>query len=275
VRAGERLKGRLKRTVRRLAAGPPANAADRSVILSYHSVGQRDHEMNVTPAAFAGHMRWLVDHCAAIPLAAAASGAPGVAVTFDDGYRDNLTEAASVLDALRISATVFIVAGRAGAHLDHDDPRDESSRLLSWDEVRELFRVGWNVGAHTMTHCRLSRFDEDVQRREITECRSVIECETGRAPEGFAYPFGSTLDYTPSTQRLVREAGFDFAVSNRYGVNRAPSDRFALRRIWIDRTDTLASFSAKVDGRLDRLSWLDSPAGIRARKAVNRLLRSS
>jgi peptidoglycan/xylan/chitin deacetylase (PgdA/CDA1 family) len=146
---------------------------------------------------------------------------------------------------------------------------------MTWDELRALADTGWSIGGHTVTHCRLSREDEDTQRREIAECRSDIERALGTAPESFAYPYGSTLDYSPSSVRLVREAGYAFAVSNRYGPNSPGADRWALRRIWIDRTDTIESFCAKVEGRLDRLSWFDSPVGIRARKAVNRLLRSA
>ena len=81
-------------------------------ILTYHSVGSRDHEMNVSPPAFREQMEWLARSANVIPLAEAAASRPGVAVTFDDGYRDNLVHAAPVLEDLGIPATVFVVAGR-------------------------------------------------------------------------------------------------------------------------------------------------------------------
>jgi peptidoglycan/xylan/chitin deacetylase (PgdA/CDA1 family) len=274
VHPGERLKGGLKRAVRRAAESrTPAGA--RSVILTYHSVGRRNHEMNVCPPAFAQQMRWLADHCAVIAASRAAAGEPGVAITFDDGYRDNLIEAAPVLDGYRMPVTVFVVPARVGAFLDHDDPLDESARLMTWDQLREIQRRGWTIGGHTMTHCRLSRIDVDRQRSEIAGCRRAIATELGVDADGFAYPFGSALDYTDASVRMAREAGFTFAVSNRYGVNTPKSERFELRRIWIDRRDTLATFAAKVQGRLDRLAWFDSAAGIRARRLANRLLRSA
>ncbi len=275
MHSGERLKGGLKRALRRLAETPVPMGAERSAILTYHSVGGRDHEMNVTSAAFREQMRWLSDHYRAIPLADAADGAEGVAITFDDGYRDNLTEAAPVLESFAMPATVFFVSGRAGGHLDHDDSSDDRARLMTWDELRELSASGWEIGGHTVTHRRLSEQTEATQRAEIAGCKHAIETEIGRAVAAFAYPFGSTLDYTPLTARIVREAGYGCAVSNRYGVNGTERDRFALRRIWIDRSDTLESFAAKVEGRLDRLAWLDSRAGIRARRWANRVLRSA
>ncbi len=275
MHAGERFKGRLKRAVRRAAASPPQPPDTRSVILTYHSVGRRDHEMNVTPADFAEQMRWLADHREVVSIARAAEAETGVAITFDDGYRDNLTEAAPVIDRLGLVAAVFAVPGRVGGHLDHDDPADETARLMTWDELAQLARSGWSVGGHTMTHCRLSTRDPATQRAEIFECKRAIETQLGVAAEGFAYPFGSALDYSTTSVGLAREAGFAYALTNRFGANAADGDRFELRRIWIDRSDSLTSFAAKVEGRLDRLAWLDSAAGIRARRWANRLLRSA
>ncbi|NJL73548.1 MAG: hypothetical protein HC888_19500 [Candidatus Competibacteraceae bacterium] len=69
--------------------------------------------------------------------------------------------------------------------------------------------------------------------------------------------------------RLAEEAGFSLAVSNRYGHNTPVEDRYALRRIWIDATDTLPLFRAKVDGTLDGLRVLESRAALRLRRWIN------
>ena len=100
----------------------------------------------------------------------------------------------------------------------------------------------------------------------------MLEGKLGHGVWAFAYPFGSALDYSNLTCGLVREAGFAYAVSNRYGRNDSGADSFALRRIWVDRTDTMDDFKAKVTGRLDYLSVVDSGVGIRARRLANRLL---
>lgn len=273
MHTGERFKSGLKRAVRRVAAARGRQAGPHSLVLTYHSVGRRDHEMNVKPEAFREQMAWLADNTNVVPLREAVHGQGGVALTFDDGYRDNLTEAAPVLDALSLPATVFMVAGRAGTFSDHDSPGD-ASRLMTWDELRDLVKRGWTVGGHTMTHPRLSALNEPQQREEIAGSKTVLESELGEPVESFAYPFGSALDYTATSKALVQEAGYAFAMSNRYGVIRPGADRWSLRRIWIDRSDTLTSFRAKVEGRLDNLAWLDSPMGIRARRFVNGMLKA-
>ena len=105
-------------------------------------------------------------------------------------------------------------------------------------------------------------------------CKRALESLLSESVRAFAYPFGTLRDYDPETLDFVREAGYACAVSNRYGPNVATVDRFTLRRINIDRTDTLATFAAKVDGRLDALSYLESDLGLYARSTLNRLLHT-
>lgn len=269
---GGRTKALVKRMVKRCAMIPGRfMRAEGFRILTYHSVGKRSHGMNVPPTDFEEQMEWLARHAHVLPLGDVVGTGAGVAVTFDDGYRDNLTYAAPVLHRLNIPATFFVVPGRMGQMLDHDtDPH--TSTLMTGEEVRELESMGFSVGCHTLSHRRLSSLDEQAQRDEIMEGTRLLAGQLGHAVEAFAYPFGSADDYNETSVRLVREAGFRHAVSNRYGVNRPGCDPWTLRRIWIDATDTLTMFRAKVEGRLDVLSALDSTLGLRLRTVLNRAL---
>lgn len=260
IKTGTRLVGPLFR-----AGGPSTR------ILTYHSVGARAHEMNVRPEAFAAQMEWLAKHAEVISLRDAAEGRPGVALTFDDGYRDNLLNAAPILKALEFPATVFMVAGKAGSVI-HPEEDPETGALMTWEELRRIESFGFEVGSHGMTHRRLSTLNEAEQRNEITESKALIEQHLGHPITCFAYPYGSMLDYTELSFALARKAGYRYAVSNRYGPVPVGMFPWALRRIWIDATDSLASFRAKVDGRLDLLRLLDEPVGIRWRRRLNALL---
>jgi peptidoglycan/xylan/chitin deacetylase (PgdA/CDA1 family) len=94
-------------------------SADAAVILHYHQVIERTpdfHRLAVSPAHFRSQMEWLQRHCRVVPLAELAeairtrSVPPGtVAVTFDDGYADNLEIASPVLMELGLPATFFVL----------------------------------------------------------------------------------------------------------------------------------------------------------------------
>ena len=100
VEAGNPVKNIIKRGVKYCAATvgnfyPKRRGCSR--ILTYHSIGYRDHEMNVTPENFQAQMAWLAKNLQVISLDEAAEGTEGVAVTFDDGYRDHWVNAAPIL----------------------------------------------------------------------------------------------------------------------------------------------------------------------------------
>lgn len=268
---GQRLKNLLKRGSRGVARiagpwidGPPAPTR----ILTYHSIGHRRYEMNVTPEAFAAQIAWLADHVPLISLEAAAAGAPGVAITFDDGYRDNLTNAWPILARHRCPATLFIVSAHLGSTLPFER-EPESGALLSASELCELAGYGMVIGGHTRHHPRLSTLSAEAQQMEIAGCRSDLEQILGQTVWAFAYPYGSALDYDATSERLVEEAGYTVACSNRYGPALACDGPYTLRRIWIDSSDTPASFRDKVLGRLDLLRLQDSGVGLGLRRWLN------
>jgi len=267
-------KAAIKRTVKALLSKSPVRSRrDDTRILTYHSVGSRDHEMNVAPGDFADQMDWLRDHADVISLRQAVCGIPGVAITFDDGYLDNLTNAAPILCKHEMPATVFVVSGRLGMVLEHDNGC-EDARLLSEGELIKLHDAGFEIGGHTVTHRRLSSLDSTSKRDEILKCKRSLESILSEPVHAFAYPFGTYRDYDSETSAMVQKAGYHYAVSNRYGPNLATANRFTLRRINIDRTDTLSTFAAKVDGRLDALSYLESDLGLYARSTLNRMLHT-
>lgn len=94
------------------------------MILLYHCVGYARSDpwsLFVSPRRFAAQMRWLEAHARPMSMeelaSALASGAVpsrAVAVTFDDGYANNLHLALPVLERHRIPATLFVSTGRIG-----------------------------------------------------------------------------------------------------------------------------------------------------------------
>jgi len=103
-------------------------------ILTYHRVAApRVDPWNiaVAPDNFAGQMQVLAEYADVVPLLdlpgrlqRGLRGRPAAAVTFDDGYHDNLVAAKPVLDGLDLPATVFVPTGWIG-----------DSRPMWWDRL--------------------------------------------------------------------------------------------------------------------------------------------
>lgn len=113
-------------------------AQPQALILMYHRVvdlGSSANGLCVTPKHFAQHMHVLREFGRAVPLNQLVYSLRNgdlrhrtVAVTFDDGYADNLSNAKPLLEAQSIPATVFITTGNVG--LDREFWWDELERVL-------------------------------------------------------------------------------------------------------------------------------------------------
>jgi peptidoglycan/xylan/chitin deacetylase (PgdA/CDA1 family) len=101
---------------------PRGTGGDRLLVLGYHNVASTWRWPATSgggPRNFTRQMTVLAKVANVVPLDAAladlAAGRPlpprAVAITFDDGYRDNLTHAVPVLRRLGLPATVFLVPG--------------------------------------------------------------------------------------------------------------------------------------------------------------------
>jgi peptidoglycan/xylan/chitin deacetylase (PgdA/CDA1 family) len=110
--------------------------------------------------------------------------------------------------------------------------------MMTSAQVHDLHRQGMRIGAHTVSHPILARTPLSEARREIDDSRRALQSIVGERIGLFAYPNGKPgRDYAPEHPRLVRDLGFDAAVSTAWGAADRASDLFQLPRFtpW-DRT---------------------------------------
>jgi peptidoglycan/xylan/chitin deacetylase (PgdA/CDA1 family) len=195
-------------------------------ILLFHRVTDQIPEdgITVSTARFRSVCRLLRQRFRVVPLAEVfdvlRSGRPmpprTVAVTFDDCYRDNLF-AARVLAEYGLAASFFVPTAFVGTDRtfpwDADLPRMAN---LSWDDVREMVRMGHEIGSHTVSHVNLGTASYNEARTELFESKAVLEKQLARKARWFAYPYGGINDLRPETAALVEEAGYEGCLSG-YG----------------------------------------------------------
>jgi peptidoglycan/xylan/chitin deacetylase (PgdA/CDA1 family) len=215
-------------------------------IIVYHRVADvmdDPHQLSVSPAIFEEQMEYLKKNFNIIRLSDLAVSIKekrvdpkSVAITFDDGYFDNLSGALPILEKFQIPATIYIVAGK----IDDDKPFywDEKTSLadqgrpLSKIELKKLATSNLiEIGAHTVFHPQLSSLSREGQAVEIRQSKKMIEDIIGQPIISFSYPFGSKKDFNLDSVELVKEAGFEFACANIQDRVTAHSNNFALPRL--------------------------------------------
>lgn len=104
--------------------------------------------------------------------------------------------------------------------------------MLTWDEIRQMTGVpGFTFGCHTVSHERLVTLSDSEVRREILESRHKVEDELGISVCAFAYPYGTHRDFDQRAVQVLREGGFDCAVTTNYTRNGLRSELFSLGRV--------------------------------------------
>ncbi|MBK5273439.1 MAG: polysaccharide deacetylase family protein [Desulfuromonadales bacterium] len=121
-------------------------------------------------------------------------------------------------------------------------------RAMTVDELHLLAassRV--TIGAHTVTHTRLSSLSQAVQREEISASKRELEGWLGREISTFSYPFGRRSDYTQESIALCRQAGFSKSAANFPGQAHRWTDPYQIPRNLV-RNWPLEIFTGKLRG---------------------------
>jgi hypothetical protein len=151
-------------------------------ILMYHridvlrpSLPAITRSLTVAPADFAAQMRWLKAHgfhaitqqqlFAALEHGKALPTSP-VLITFDDGYRDVLKNAAPVLRRLGMPATAYVITGRISG---------PDVSFFSWAQLHTLEQDGIEVGSHTVHHVELPGLTDPAALQELIQSRLALE----------------------------------------------------------------------------------------------------
>lgn len=302
----------------------------------YHRIHETTSDpwsLCISPDRFAEHLEVLTSAASVVPLtdlskALRAGKLPDrcIAVTFDDGYADNLLNARPLLERHGVPATVFVATGQldserefwwdelerlmlrpgglpdrlsltingstdrwlleqAAVYTDEDIRRDRDlqawegavgsrldlyrslwellqplpqceqhavlDQLLKWagqdsgarathrtlsvDEARSLTRDDLvTLGAHTLTHPKLSEHSLQFQRNEIVQSKARLEQITGKPVTNFAYPYGN---YTRASAKLTKAAGFDTACTTVAASVWRYTDPLLLPRLAVENWD--------------------------------------
>lgn len=126
-----------------------------------------------------------------------------IILTFDDGYKNFYQYAYPELKKRSMKAVSFIITSYIGS----DDYMNEN-------EINEIAANGIEIGSHTISHPDLSTLTPDKAQKEIFDSKSTLEKKFGLKVIPFCYPSGK---YNNEAINLVREAGYDFAVTTRGG----------------------------------------------------------
>ncbi len=167
-----------------------------------------------------------------------------VVITFDDCPRNLLEHALPLLERKRWPAVFFAPYAHLGGCNDWNVRKGKTrEELMTEDELRHLFRLGHEIGAHSMTHPHLEQCAPDVVEYEVNESKERLDRLLGTPTVSFAYPYGGV----PNNYRAVlRRAGYRCAVAMDSDAPTGASDPYRIARTVIETGETPTTFRRKL-----------------------------
>ena len=243
----------------------PAVNWKRPRVLMYHMVrehidGAKFNKLRVKPAEFEKQVAWMkvqgFNFVTMQELQQNWGKHPDktVAITFDDGYLDNLENAFPILEKYQAKATIYVVVDRHDrdwstykkAH--HNSGELAREQKLSDEQIQLLAKSGLvEIGSHTLTHANLDKLSDQECFDELFQSKQQLEQMTGQQVTSFAYPFGI---YSQRDVNVAKQAGYHNAVTTIEGIDAEQPDFMQLQRIKISGKDSM--FAVKLRLKLGK-----------------------
>jgi len=222
-------------------------------ILMYHAIGSPVADdirglYNMPFVQFETHMRFLAqyygDKLISLKHSIVTTEPFTISLTFDDGFRDNLTHAAPFLVNMGIPFTVFICTGSVAK-------RDKN--FLSPEDVRTLAGMpGASIGSHTINHPHLVMLDDRRIHNELAGSKAYLEDLVGTEVTLLSYPHGSV---NRKVRDIAGQIGYQIGATSRFDINQQGRDPLLLCRTDIWAQDNLPVFEQKLRGDWDWNRW--------------------
>jgi peptidoglycan/xylan/chitin deacetylase (PgdA/CDA1 family) len=227
-------------------------------IMMYHMISKqlpktKKSGLRVSPEMFERHLKYFSDNNWSFikmsELLEHDAQEKVVAITFDDGYEDNYSEAFPLLKKYNACATLYLVIDRhqndwsAKKNPKHNKSDLAKKSKLSDGQVEEMVASGiFELGGHTYSHPFLPNLSVEDKEHEMISSKSFLETKFNTNISSFAYPFDI---YSSADVDIIKASNFISAVTTNEGV--ASSDSiYELKRIKASGKDNFLTFKLRV-----------------------------
>lgn len=219
----------------------------RNIILTYHRINDngKDRSITVSTKNFKKQMDYLCKNFSIVSLETIYHNIKyrknlnkdNVAISFDDGYKDNYYNAFPILKKKIIPATLFIITDSVG----------KSKEILNIEEITDMKNNGISFGSHTASHKVLVDLERQSASEEIIRSKKELELMIGEKVKYFAYPKGKKKHFNKYIKQIVDKAGYKGAFTTENHSLKNNIDLFEINRLGV-RDCSLTVFKVRLSG---------------------------
>ncbi|MEK6645623.1 MAG: polysaccharide deacetylase family protein [Candidatus Firestonebacteria bacterium] len=152
-----------------------------------------------------------------------------VSITIDDGDISVYTVVLPILKKHNIPATIFV----------YTDYIANGGRTLKWEQLKEIYNSGIEIGSHTKSHPKLTKIKETQLKIELANSKKILEKKLGIQIKYLAYPYGL---YNETVEKTAIQCGYNVMFTIDFGINNKGQNIYRLKRKLVLRDMSLPQF---------------------------------
>ena len=209
--------------------------------LIYHAFGAKlkhdTYGISININKFKDHLKYLKDNYKLTKINDFTHNEISVSLSIDDGYKDTL-DAIDNLNTNNIPFSLFITAD----YINKDG-------YLSEKDLVDISKLpNSTIGSHGLRHVKLDSIPYDLQLKEISESKEILQKITSKEIDSMSFPHGS---YNDDTLNILTKLKYQFSACSKKGFNTSETDKFQLNRSEIVASDKIIDLKRKIMGFYD------------------------
>ena len=138
-------------------------------------------------------------------------------LSFDDGFRNNFTNAFPILKKHGVPAIFFVPSSLIEADWSsvqnyclNTTRYNAVIEMLHWNDLCEMISEGYEIGSHTKTHARFSDISKNkiLMEDEIHGSKKELEANLNYNCKYISWPFGRLKDADTESLKMVKNSGY-------------------------------------------------------------------
>ncbi len=152
-----------------------------------------------------------------------------VGISFDDGYKNNISNALPILKKFGFTATIYLVSQNIGGSNHWDTINGiKKQQMLNENDINQWINSGMEIGSHTQNHTDLTNCSNEVAVNEIFQSKTDLEKKFQVPINHFCYPYGNFDD---EIVNIIKKAGYQTATTTIRGRSKKANNFLTLPRV--------------------------------------------
>jgi len=213
-------------------------------ILMYHSISyEKGNSLRVSKENFRLQMKYLkdnnytpitVDELYNYMQTGKIAPKKPIVITFDDGYKDNYTNAYPILKEFKFKATIFVITNTI----------DKDINYLTSNEIKSMDSNNIRIESHTVAHEHLDEISYKDDLITMKASKEKLEKILNRKIYYIEYPYGG---YNDNVIKAAKESSYKLAFSTKFGLIDKNDNIYSLGRIFVNSNFTFDEFKSKLN----------------------------